>query len=80
MLRERRPAVPETHVVRMWRIAASPERTFVTKEGAICRDMKLTTLEALRHALEAEEYEITVPGPIMEKAQGAIERMIALHR
>lgn len=57
-----------------------PERTFVTKEGAICRDMKLTTLEALRHALEAEEYEITVPGPVMEKARGAIERMIALHR
>lgn len=57
-----------------------PDRTFVTNDRAICRDMKLTTLDTLRHALETEEHEITIPDPIMQKARTAIERMIALHR
>ncbi len=33
MLRERRPAVPEAHVVRMWLAAAVPDSTFVTTDG-----------------------------------------------
>ncbi len=57
-----------------------PDRTFLTKEGAICHDMKLTTLATLRRALETEEHEITLPAHIMQEARTAIERMIALHR
>jgi quinolinate synthase len=57
-----------------------PDRTFLTKEGAICHDMKLTTLPILRKALETEEHEVTLPDQIMQEARTAIERMIALHR
>jgi quinolinate synthase len=55
-----------------------PDREFYAKEGAICHDMKLTTLPALLNALETEQYEITLPGDVMDAARNAIERMIAI--
>ncbi|HDR73692.1 MAG TPA: quinolinate synthase NadA [Methanoculleus sp.] len=57
-----------------------PDRTFLTREGAVCHDMKLTTLPILKAALETEEHEVTLPDRIMAEARTAIERMIALHR
>ncbi|MDG6257265.1 MAG: quinolinate synthase NadA [Methanomicrobiaceae archaeon] len=57
-----------------------PGRTFLTREGAVCHDMKLTTLPILKAALETEEHEVTLPDRIMREARTAIERMIALHR
>jgi quinolinate synthase len=55
-----------------------PEKTFYIREDAICDEMKLTTLETLLHALETGKYEVTLDAAVMERARGAIERMIAL--
>lgn len=62
-----------------WRLKKIyPDRTFYAKESAVCHDMKKTTLADVLRALEEEEYEITLPGDVMERARGAIERMIAV--
>jgi quinolinate synthase len=55
-----------------------PDKTFYTKGGALCYDMKLTTLEALEHALTTGEYEIVLPEDVMNAARTAIERMIQI--
>lgn len=57
-----------------------PERTFIAKRGAICHDMKKTTLADVYHSLLHEEYEVHLPLEIMQNARGAIERMIAIGR
>ncbi|KQC05357.1 MAG: quinolinate synthase A [Methanoculleus sp. SDB] len=62
-----------------WRLKKLyPDRTFYAKDGAVCHDMKKTTLADVIRALETEQYEVTLPADIMERARGAIERMIAL--
>ncbi|MCU0632400.1 MAG: quinolinate synthase NadA [Methanolinea sp.] len=57
-----------------------PGQTFYTKEEAVCEDMKKTTLENLLEALEHEQHEVTIPPDIMERARGAIERMLVIGR
>ena len=57
-----------------------PDRTFVEAPGALCHDMKLTTLDALLHALRTGEYEVTLKKDVMDRAREAIERMIAIRR
>ncbi|MDI6718159.1 MAG: quinolinate synthase NadA [Methanomicrobiales archaeon] len=57
-----------------------PDRTFVAKEGAICYDMKKTTLEDLRRSLRDEVFEVTLPREVMDRARGAIERMVSVSR
>jgi quinolinate synthase len=57
-----------------------PEKTFYAKEGAICYDMKKITLQDLHRCLQRGEYEVTLPADVMERARGAIERMISLGR
>ncbi|QSZ68086.1 quinolinate synthase NadA [Methanofollis aquaemaris] len=55
-----------------------PDRTFHAVEGVVCEDMKRTTLEDVRRALETGEYEVTIDEEIADRARKAIERMIAL--
>ncbi|OPX69755.1 MAG: Quinolinate synthase A [Methanoregulaceae archaeon PtaB.Bin056] len=57
-----------------------PGHTFHVKEEAVCEDMKKTTLGDLLAALEREQYEVTLPPAIMERARGAIERMLVIGR
>lgn len=57
-----------------------PARTFHVKDEAVCGDMKKTTLAKLLASLEKEQYEVTLPPDIMEKARGAIERMLVIGR
>jgi quinolinate synthase len=57
-----------------------PEKTFYTREDAVCEDMKKISLEDLRVSLEKEQYEIVLPPDIMERARSAIERMIEIGR
>ncbi len=57
-----------------------PEKTFVVREGAICYDMKKTTLEDLRRSLREEVHEVTLPREVMDRARGAIERMVSVGR
>ena len=51
---------------------------FPLKLTAVCSNMKLTTLEKVRHVLETGANEITVPEPIAGRARQALERMLAL--
>ena len=57
----------------------NPDKKFYSPtEYTICRNMKLITLEKLAWSLEDNQYPIELPSDIMEKARGAIERMIAI--
>ena len=48
------------------------------REGAVCRFMKMITLEKVRDALRDGVHEVTVEPEIAARARGAIERMVAL--
>jgi len=51
---------------------------FPASRGAICRYMKMITLENLHAALRDDVYEVDVPGEIADRARLAVERMIAI--
>ena len=54
-----------------------PDKTYYPLlEGAICKNMKLHTLEKVRDCLKNEEPRIAVPAEIAEKSINAIERML----
>ena len=56
-----------------------PGKRFETvSERAICRYMKMITLEKLRDSLREWRYEVTVPDDVAARARLAIERMIAI--
>jgi quinolinate synthase len=57
----------------------APGKTFQpVREGAVCRFMKMITLEKVRDSLRDWQYEVTVDPEIAARARGAIDRMIAL--
>ena len=54
-----------------------PDKTYYPLlEGAICKTMKLHTLEKLRDCLKNEEPVVIVPEDIAEKSINAVERML----
>ena len=54
----------------------NPEKEFIMAyEGAVCPNMKLTTLDRLYVALKEEKNVIKVPEPIAAKARASLERM-----
>ena len=56
-----------------------PGKRFETvSERAICKYMKMITLEKLRDSLRDFKYEVTVPADVAAKARLAIERMVAI--
>lgn len=57
-----------------------PEKTFYTKDDAVCEDMKKITLEDVCRSLDTLQYEILLDPEIMVRAREAIERMIAIGR
>ncbi|WP_427366593.1 quinolinate synthase NadA [Candidatus Caldatribacterium saccharofermentans] len=56
------------------------KRFFPAFSGAICENMKRTTLEKVLVSLEEEIHEVTLPQEVIEKARRAIERMLELSR
>ena len=48
------------------------------REAAVCRFMKMITLEKLRDSLRDWKHEVTVEPEIAERARGAIDRMVAI--
>jgi quinolinate synthase len=68
----------EIGILHRLRKANPDKRFFAADERASCIFMKLTTLEKVKHSLEALEHRITVPREIADRARLAIERMIAI--
>lgn len=57
----------------------NPNKNFyLAYEGAICPNMKLTTLERLYSALKDEKNVVKVPEAVAKKARGSLERMFAV--
>jgi quinolinate synthase len=57
----------------------APEKRFeAVSERAICKYMKMITLEKLRDSLRDWKHVVTVPSETAERARGAIERMVAI--
>ncbi|KZX16258.1 quinolinate synthase NadA [Methanobrevibacter curvatus] len=58
-----------------------PEKTtYPLLDDAICKTMKLHTLEKVKNALENEEYVVKVDEKIAKKSLNAIERMIEVSK
>lgn len=54
----------------------NPEKKFyIAYEGAVCPNMKLTTLDRLYASLKEEKNVVRIPEQISEKARKALERM-----
>jgi quinolinate synthase len=57
----------------------APEKRFeAVSEKAICRYMKMITLEKLRDSLRDWKHVVTVPEDVAARARGAIDRMVAI--
>jgi quinolinate synthase len=57
----------------------APGKEFVAADPeAVCHFMKTITLENVRDALRNDQYHITVPHEIAERARAAIDRMISI--
>jgi quinolinate synthase len=57
----------------------APEKRFeAVSEKAICRYMKMITLEKLRDSLRDWKHVVTVEPEIAARARGAIDRMVAI--
>jgi quinolinate synthase len=57
----------------------NPDKIFYpASQNAICPNMKLINLEKVLWALEEEQYEITIPEDIINRAKAAIEKMLAI--
>jgi quinolinate synthase len=56
----------------------NPGKTFIEMEGAICAQMKLTTLQNVHDALKYDRYRITVPDTVAAGALRALEKMLEL--
>jgi len=57
----------------------NPDKEFIPiSENAVCKYMKMITLDKVYASLKEEKYEVKVPKNIAQKAQLAIERMLAI--
>jgi quinolinate synthase len=57
----------------------APEKRFeAVSERAICKYMKMITLEKLRDSLRDEKFVVTVPEATAARARRALERMVAI--
>ncbi|MGQ9477121.1 MAG: quinolinate synthase NadA [Candidatus Bipolaricaulia bacterium] len=68
----------EVGILHRMRKEAPGKVFYPVDEGAICRYMKMITLEKVLRSLQEEIYEVKVPQRIAEKARLAIERMLEL--
>jgi quinolinate synthase len=56
-----------------------PEKEFLAaREAAVCRFMKMITLEKARDSLRDMKHEVTVDTELAARARGAIDRMVAI--
>jgi quinolinate synthase len=54
----------------------NPQKQFITAyEGAVCPNMKLTTLDRLYASLKEEKFAVKVPEKVAQRARESLERM-----
>jgi quinolinate synthase len=75
---ERFLVATEEGIVHRLRREAPGKRFEPVREGAVCRFMKMITLEKVRDSLRDGVHEVTVAPEIAARARGAIDRMVAL--
>jgi quinolinate synthase len=68
----------ETGILHRLNKEAPGKRFEAVSERAICKYMKMITLEKLRDSLRDWKYEVTVEREVAARASGAIERMVAI--
>jgi quinolinate synthase len=68
----------ETGILHRLNKEAPGKRFEAVSERAICKYMKMITLEKLRDSLREWKFEVTVEPAIANRARGAIERMVAI--
>ncbi len=76
--KERFLVATETGIIHRLNKEAPEKRFEAVSEKAICRYMKMITLEKLRDSLRDGKHVVTVPPDIAERARGAIDRMVAI--
>jgi quinolinate synthase len=54
------------------------KKFYLAYEGAICPNMKLTTLDRIYVSLKEEKHLVTVPEAVAKKARASLERMFAV--
>ncbi len=75
---ERFLVATETGILHRLRREAPGKRFEPVREDAVCRFMKMITLEKVRDSLRDGTHEVTVEPEIAERARGAIDRMLAI--
>src|SRR5437867_2006730 len=68
----------ETGIIHRLNKEAPGKRFEAVSERAICKYMKMITLEKLHASLREWKHEVTVEPQIASRARGAIERMVAI--
>jgi quinolinate synthase len=76
--RERFLVATETGILHRLHKEAPGKRFEPVRDDAVCRYMKMITLEKLHAALRNRRYEVSVEPEIAERARTAIERMVAI--
>jgi quinolinate synthase len=76
--KERFLIATETGIIHRLQKDVPGKRFEAVSERAICRYMKMITLEKLRDSLRDWKHVVTVEPEIAERARGAIERMVAI--
>ena len=76
--KERFLVATETGIIHRLQKEAPEKRFEAVSERAICKYMKMITLEKLRDSLRDWKHVVTVEPEIAERARGAIERMVAI--
>jgi quinolinate synthase len=68
----------ETGILHRLEKEAPGKRFEPVREDAVCRFMKVTTLDKVRDSLRDMQHRITVEPEIADRARLAIERMVAI--
>jgi quinolinate synthase len=76
--RDRFLIATETGIIHRLEREAPGKRFEPVREDAVCRFMKMITLEKVRDALRDWKHEVTVEPETAARARGAIDRMLAL--
>jgi quinolinate synthase len=68
----------ETGILHRLEREAPGKRFEPVRDDAVCRFMKMTTLENVRDSLRGLQHRVTVDPAIASRARLAIERMVAI--